>query len=72
MVIILFPECTGFSTVMNENWGKMSSTDVDYVRDTCYAMWLFSIQFAVHQATNEIFYVLEPLIPRYNHYKYYG
>ena len=59
VVIILSPECNGFCIVMNAHWGNTSSADVDYVRDTCYALWLFSIQVAVHQATNKRFYVLE-------------
>ena len=49
IVVILSPECKGFSNVMNANWKKMSADHIEYVQDTCFAMWLFSIQVAIHQ-----------------------
>ena len=59
VVVILSPECKGFSNVMNANWSKMSDDHVEYVQDTCLAMWLFSIQVAIHQDNHGRFYVLE-------------
>ena len=59
VVNILYPKCKGFSTVVNANWAKMCTEDANYVLDTCYAMWLFSIQVAVHQATNDLFFTFE-------------
>ena len=49
IVVILSSECKGFSNVMNANWKKMSADHIDYVQDTCFAMWLFSIQVAIQQ-----------------------
>ena len=49
IVVILSSESQGFSTVMNANWKKMSADHIDYVQDTCFAMWLFFIQVAIHQ-----------------------
>ena len=37
----------------------MSDDHVEYVQDTCLAMWLFSIQVAIHQYNHGRFYVLE-------------
>ena len=48
IVVILSHECKGVSTVMNATWKKMSADHIDYVQDTCFAMWLFSIQVAIH------------------------
>ena len=59
IVGIFSPECKGFSTVMNANLGKMSADQVDYIMDTCFAMLVFSIQVAIHQVDNNIFYILE-------------
>lgn len=59
IVVILSPACKGFSNVMNANWNKMCDDHVKYVQDTCLAMWLFSIQVAIHQDNHGRFYVLE-------------
>ena len=39
IVVILSPECKGFSNVMNANWSKMFDDHVKYVQDTCLAMF---------------------------------
>ena len=44
---------------MNANWKKMSADHIDYVQDTYFAMWLFSIQVAIHQDAHGRFYILE-------------
>ena len=62
IIVILSPECKGFSIVMNANWGKMSADQVDYIMDICFAMWVFSIQVAIHQVDNNRFYILEHFV----------
>ena len=37
----------------------MIADHIDYVQDTCYAMWLVSIQVAIHQDEHLRFYILE-------------
>ena len=58
IVVILSPECKGFSNVMNANWSKMFDDHVEYVQDTCLSMLLFSIQVAIHQDDHGRFWVV--------------
>ena len=58
-VVIMTPECKGFSCLMNVNWDRMSSAERKELETRAMVMFQFCIQVAEHRIRRGKFFVLE-------------
>eukprot|EP00435_Cladocopium_sp_Y103_P027150 s2554_g6.t1 len=58
-LVLMTPECRGFSTLMNVNWNRMSAEDRQRLQCAAMAMFQFTIQVAEHRIKRDKFFVLE-------------
>ena len=60
-VIGMSPICKAFSILMNSNWSKMTSEEVQKIRTEGLCMFQFCIQAAEHQLQRgKFFYIEQP------------
>ena len=58
-LVLMTPECRGFSTLMQVNWQRMDKEDRDRLQTSAMAMFHFCIQVAERQMKRGKYFILE-------------
>ena len=58
-LVVMTPECRGFSQMMNVNWERMNAEDVERLRTACMAMLQFCVRVADYQLSHGRRFLLE-------------